>query len=145
MMQAEKALRDAGWVEITLNVASVGDEIYDIPLGDNDIVEDPPEPYNTRRVLRAPRSRLKYEVGTLAEVRWVAEDEEFLAWATNDDTWCDPLKRSFNATEVQVLRVLGYPDRSTHRPGDSFGQCVTDVDAASERANARAREILERF
>jgi hypothetical protein len=31
------------------------------------------------------------------------------------------------------------------RPGDSFGQCAPDMDAINERADARARELLERL
>lgn len=195
--QAEKALRGAGWEQVTRSDVEPGEEYYDLQAGwvtkAGHALDGVPMP--NYLVLRAPRPEPEYELGTVARVR-SDEGKEFNALMDEYGFWLT-VDGSYQSGSVEVLRVVAYPDGSgpwikpmgnqvdqikvidesgygyvntsardveyafeddgktlevftggtgsTHRPGDSFGKYVTDIDAASGRMDARGRELLEQF
>lgn len=194
MKQAEKALRDAGWVEALHGDLGKDDEFFHLPTGSL-LVGNLGILKSGDKVLRPPRPEPEYELGTVARVR-SDEGKEFNALMDEYGFWLT-VDGSYQSGSVEVLRVVAYPDGSgpwikpmgnqvdqikvidesgygyvntsardveyafeddgktlevftggtgsTHRPGDSFGKYVTDIDAASGRMDARGRELLEQF
>lgn len=142
MKQAEKALREAGWIEIEMSETRVGDEVYDLVLGDNDLVEDPPESYNHRRVLRAPRPEVDFEPGTVARVR-DNEGEEFNALMDECRFWL-AVEGTYHSRSVEVISVIAYPDGSTDltRAGNVTRiEVIDDTGRAYVNTDAKAVEF----
>lgn len=111
MMQAEKALRDAGWIEVPISEVHKGDEVYDLGTHGTYISTIDGDPANTIRTLRAPRPEPEYKPGTVARVRDTdgnLRDAMMKAWG-----FWKTVDGSLHRDSVEVLRVIAYPDGST--------------------------------
>lgn len=111
MMQAEKALRDAGWEEVALSEVRAGDELYDLKRYEVYTARVDGKLTSIGRALRAPRTEPEYEPGTVARVRdsdgrhHIAMMKVWGFWGTADG--------SLHRDNVEVIRVLAGPDGST--------------------------------
>lgn len=148
MKQAEKALRDAGWVEVIANDLREGEEFYMPARHVTGIARN--GGYDLAGVgtlvLRPPRPEPEYELGTVARVR-VYSGEEFSAlmdeygmWRTVDD--------SYQPGSVEVLRVIAYPDGSTPwiKPtGNQVDQIKVIDESGYGYVNTSARDVEYAF